>query len=352
MNSILQSTAANVPYLYIRGVGCHANIKSCVKAMKLTKMIHRKTDERQVYHCIISFHSDDNVTPEELLDMAEEFVRSEFAQYQALLAVHLDTDNLHCHTLINSVSIAGCKLHIGRKDFQKMRERLNSILLEYGKEPLKGFEARDFTEVDLNETDELSYSCLELDQERECSVVPVVDDNSTNDLQMSEYISEGIGKKAPQAQPTVFLPDTEDEDDDDCSFSISEECKRLNPVEFAFSEIVDRDDGQGIIESLLADTAYAIDKELLGGQKQIVFENQVEHCTQQWSKPVVKPNISCQPSCFSDDSTGTTQQERAQKLQMLILKGAVPPIGITALDSLSDDDLELIFIFAESFDED
>lgn len=147
------------------------------------------------------------------------------------------------------------------------------------------------------------------------------------------------------------MPDTDDEDDDDCSFSISEECKRLNPVEFAFSEIVDRDDGQDIFESLLADTAYAIDKELLGDQKQIVFENQVEHWTQQWMKPVVKAIIPCQPSCFSSDNSGTTRQEKMQKIEPLILEGAIPPIGITALDNLSDDDLELLLIISESFDE-
>ena len=57
------------------------------------------------YHNIISFHKDEKVSPEGVLELGRLFADKFFPGFQNLIAVHQDKDHLHAHIVSNSVSI-------------------------------------------------------------------------------------------------------------------------------------------------------------------------------------------------------------------------------------------------------
>lgn len=97
------------------------------------KKLWNKDSGRMYAHNIISFHKDENVTPEQCLEIGKEFVEKFFPNHQALICVHQDRDHLHIHIVTNSVSyIDGLKLHQTKRDLEYQKEFTNAICLERG----------------------------------------------------------------------------------------------------------------------------------------------------------------------------------------------------------------------------
>ena len=97
------------------------------------KQIWDKDSGRMYAHNIISFHKDEKVTPEEVLDIGKAFAEKFFPGYQYVICVHQDKDHLHCHIVVNSVSyIDGHKLHQTKKDLEKQKEFTNDLCRDRG----------------------------------------------------------------------------------------------------------------------------------------------------------------------------------------------------------------------------
>ena len=92
------------------------------------KILWDKDSGRMCAHNIISFHKDEQITPEEVLDIGRQFADKFFSDHQCLLAVHQDKDHLHCHIVTNSVSyIDGSKLHQTKKDLDRQKLFTNEL---------------------------------------------------------------------------------------------------------------------------------------------------------------------------------------------------------------------------------
>ena len=90
--------------------------------MQLTKERFRKTDGRQYYHFVQSFAETDDLTPQEALAIGLDLAQREFPDFEVLVATHIDTDILHSHLIVNSVSFRdGRKLHQSAADLQAHR---------------------------------------------------------------------------------------------------------------------------------------------------------------------------------------------------------------------------------------
>lgn len=101
----------------VTGSNCVA--QSSYLEMITTKQRFRKTDGRQFYHFVQSFSEDDNLTPEEVNAIGVELAQREFSGFEVLVATHIDTDHLHNHLVVNSVScVNGRKLHQNAADLQ------------------------------------------------------------------------------------------------------------------------------------------------------------------------------------------------------------------------------------------
>ena len=102
--------------------GWNCTAQSARSEMQLTKERFRKTDGRQYYHFVQSFSEQDDLTPQKARTIALELAQREFPDFEALVATHNDTDFLHSHLIVNSVSFRdGRKLHQSATDLQAHR---------------------------------------------------------------------------------------------------------------------------------------------------------------------------------------------------------------------------------------
>ena len=103
--------------------GWNCTAQSALSEMQLTKERFRKTDGRQYYHFVQSFAAADDLTPQEALAIGLELAQREFPDFEVLVATHIDTDILHSHLIVNSVSFQdGRKLHQSAADLQAHRQ--------------------------------------------------------------------------------------------------------------------------------------------------------------------------------------------------------------------------------------
>ena len=117
--------------------GWNCTAQSALSEMQLTKERYRKTDGRQYYHFVQSFAETDNLTPQEAHAIALELAQREFPNFEVLVATHIDTDHLHSHLIVNSVSFQdGRKLHQSAADLQAHRLTSDEICAAHGLEIL------------------------------------------------------------------------------------------------------------------------------------------------------------------------------------------------------------------------
>ena len=117
--------------------GWNCTAQSALSEMQLTKERFRKTDGRQYYHFVQSFSEQDNLTPQEVHAIGLELAKREFPDFEVLVATHIDTDHLHNHLVVNSVSFQdGHKLHQSAADLQAHRQANDKICIAHGLEIL------------------------------------------------------------------------------------------------------------------------------------------------------------------------------------------------------------------------
>lgn len=117
--------------------GWNCTAQSVCSEMQLTKERFHKTDGRQYYHFVQSFAETDDLTPQEAHAIALALVQREFPNFEVLVATHIDTDHLHSHLVVNSVSFQdGRKLHQSAADLQAHRMANDEICTAHGLEIL------------------------------------------------------------------------------------------------------------------------------------------------------------------------------------------------------------------------
>ena len=116
---------------YVNGVNCDP--KFARDQMIMTKERFGKTEGRICYHMIQSF-APGEVTPELAHEIGIRFAQEIFGdKYEVLVATHLNTDSIHNHFVINSVSMDnGKKYHMPRGAVYKLRNVSNRLCREHG----------------------------------------------------------------------------------------------------------------------------------------------------------------------------------------------------------------------------
>ena len=120
---------------YITGPYCHneINYDLVYRTFLEEKKMWNKDTGRMYAHNIISWHKDEQITPEQAFEFGKEFAENWFSGFQTLVAVHKDKDHIHCHLVTNSVSYEdGRKLHNARKDLERMKQLTNQMCRECG----------------------------------------------------------------------------------------------------------------------------------------------------------------------------------------------------------------------------
>ncbi len=114
-------------------VGHNCVPQSACTEMLTTKQHFRKTDGRQFYHFVQSFAEDDPITPQEANAIGLELAQREFPGFEVVIATHVDTNHIHNHLVVNSVScITGKKLHQSADDLLAHRQANDEICFAHG----------------------------------------------------------------------------------------------------------------------------------------------------------------------------------------------------------------------------
>jgi hypothetical protein len=101
--------------------------------MMATKQAFKKTDGVSFYHYIQSFSDKENITPWQANEIARELAEKLFPDSECVIATHTDTDNIHSHIIVNSVSFKdGKKLHMSPTSLQEQRQINDQICMAHG----------------------------------------------------------------------------------------------------------------------------------------------------------------------------------------------------------------------------
>ncbi|MCR5339133.1 MAG: relaxase/mobilization nuclease domain-containing protein [Lachnospiraceae bacterium] len=121
-------------------VGCKhiLDIKSASAEMMQVKVFYDKTGGRVALHGIISVDESESARENagKLMMLASDLLDEVFADHQAVYAVHMNTENLHVHFIINTVGLYGRKIHMDKGFMSSVLEpALNRLAEKYGFTP-------------------------------------------------------------------------------------------------------------------------------------------------------------------------------------------------------------------------
>lgn len=128
---------------YISGNNCFP--ENALAQMLDTKRHFGKLDKRQGYHFIISFEEEE-VTEETAFALVGEFVKEYLgADYEAVYAIHNDTDHIHGHIIFNSVRCTdGYKYDCPKGEWEhRIQPLVNDLCNKYGLSELDLEEVRE-----------------------------------------------------------------------------------------------------------------------------------------------------------------------------------------------------------------
>ena len=122
--------------MYVSGINCPK--KRAYEAMMTTKRRYGKFGGNVAYHGYQSFRTGE-VTAEEAHRIGIETAQRMWGKdYEVVVTTHLNTDNLHTHMVVNSVSFrTGRKFENHISDHYKLREISDAVCREHGKSILE-----------------------------------------------------------------------------------------------------------------------------------------------------------------------------------------------------------------------
>lgn len=125
--------------LFVGGVNCSA--QNAYAEMTAVQRRFGMKGKVVAYHGIQSFASGE-VTPEQAFEIGKETARRMWSdRYQVLVTVHLNTDNLHCHFVVNPCSFRdGAKFKNKIGDHKELRKISDAVCREHGLSVLENSE--------------------------------------------------------------------------------------------------------------------------------------------------------------------------------------------------------------------
>ena len=135
----------------ISGINC-SGVNSILE-FETTKAAHGKMDGTNFYQYVQSFSDREDITPQHAHEVAKEFAVRAWPGMEVLVTTHCDTDNVHTHFVINSVSFeTGLKLRQNPNTLFDLRQISDeicqahhfSVLPKKSKKQSKGMSAREY----------------------------------------------------------------------------------------------------------------------------------------------------------------------------------------------------------------
>lgn len=103
--------------------------------MMIIKLLNCKTAGVQYKQITLSLNEEESERQTDFICLCQEaaWLLYNYTHCQIAYAVHGNTDNLHTHFILNSVSyLDGHKLHLGWQDTAYLKSKINALLRRYG----------------------------------------------------------------------------------------------------------------------------------------------------------------------------------------------------------------------------
>ena len=124
---------------FVTGINCDG--LNSVTEFEATKAAWNKDEGIRFYQYVQSFSPEENVTHQQAHELALEFAAKAWPGYEVLVATHCDTDHIHSHFVINSVSFEnGLKLRQHPDTLLHLRKLNDEICAAHGFSTLKPYE--------------------------------------------------------------------------------------------------------------------------------------------------------------------------------------------------------------------
>ncbi len=168
LNYVLRSDKIREDYVTVTGPYNFdkVSVSNVAQAFIDEKKLWGKDSGRMYVHSVLSFHKDENISPELGFLIARNIAESDpfYKKYQTLVAAHFDKDELHFHFVSNSVSyVDGKKEQHSKRDLLRLMERTNEYCSSFGlsiNKKGKHFDGSDIDELDITAMDNRKYRVL------------------------------------------------------------------------------------------------------------------------------------------------------------------------------------------------
>lgn len=130
-DKIFNDGMKNEEVVFVRGINCTPEFAKA--QMQETKNLFNKNSGNVGYHIIQSF-DDNEGTNEQVFEIGCRIAEELFGdKFEVIVALHKNTDNLHCHIVVNSVSfVDGKKFNDNKTFLNKMRNVSDRLCREQG----------------------------------------------------------------------------------------------------------------------------------------------------------------------------------------------------------------------------
>lgn len=115
--------------------GCNVNLLAPYQDMELAKEIFHQEQGKTCYHHILSIAEDDIINESDYFHLSVkvcDLLSTFHGNYQVLMAVHTNTENLHTHYICNNIDfLTGQRLDFDLSKMYECKEKINAILSNY-----------------------------------------------------------------------------------------------------------------------------------------------------------------------------------------------------------------------------
>lgn len=122
----------------ISGINCDG--ENAFSEFLATKKSYKKTNEMNFYQYVQSFSPEENITPQQVHEVALEFAEKAWTGYEVLVSTHCDAQHIHSHFVINSVSFEnGKKLRQNPNTLKSLRALSDEICRQHNLSTLEPY---------------------------------------------------------------------------------------------------------------------------------------------------------------------------------------------------------------------
>ncbi len=129
--------------------GSAVSVLDAYEEMVAVKKVFDKTERSAFRHYVLSIEENEAISLVSFKNLGIEvceLISNFYGNYQVLMAVHIDTGNLHIHYVENSVDyLTGERFDLNWRRLEELKHRISKILHKYKLSPVK---MRDLANVE------------------------------------------------------------------------------------------------------------------------------------------------------------------------------------------------------------